>query len=125
MKKGDYIIIGIILIITSALFFITQNSSNEHFSHLKATIFINNTVYKTIDLNSETQQTIQINESLGSNTIKIENNAIWIEDASCPDKICVLDGKIYEAGEILVCLPHKLLIEIEGYNNASVDDVTY
>jgi len=33
-------------------------------------------------------------------------------EADCPDKICVKHTNIKNAGETIICLPHKLVIEI-------------
>lgn len=49
------------------------------------------------------------------NLIRIENETIAIIEADCPDKICVHTGPIHKSGEIIACLPHKLIIEIKEY----------
>ena len=59
----------------------------------------------------DTEFTVGDKES-GYNTVHIENGEIWIHDASCPDKICLSQGKISRDGEIIVCLPNQLLIKI-------------
>ncbi len=33
--------------------------------------------------------------------------------ADCHDKICVKTGAISQKGEVIACLPHKLIIEIK------------
>ncbi|MCR5758698.1 MAG: NusG domain II-containing protein [Selenomonas sp.] len=48
------------------------------------------------------------------NLIRIENEQIAVRDADCPDKICVQTGAISQPGEIIACLPHKLIIEIKS-----------
>ena len=35
-----------------------------------------------------------------------------MKDANCPDKICEGHQKISYKGETIVCLPHKVVIEI-------------
>ena len=35
-------------------------------------------------------------------------------DANCPDKYCVHQNPIHSAGEVIVCLPNKLVVEITG-----------
>ena len=49
------------------------------------------------------------------NLIRIENEKIAIIEADCPDKICVQTGAISRPGEVIACLPHKLIIEIKEY----------
>ena len=36
-----------------------------------------------------------------------------MKEADCPDKYCVKQGKIKNVGETIVCLPHKVVVEIE------------
>lgn len=51
----------------------------------------------------------------GHNRIRIENDQISIIAADCPDKVCVQTGAIRQPGEIIACLPHKLIIEIKEH----------
>ena len=51
-------------------------------------------------------------ENDGKNTLVIEDGKAFIKDATCPDKICEGHSKISYKGETIVCLPHKVVIEI-------------
>lgn len=51
-------------------------------------------------------------ENDGKNTLVIEDGKAFIKDATCPDKICEGHSKISFRGETIVCLPHKVVIEI-------------
>lgn len=55
-----------------------------------------------------------ITTSLGTNVISIENGEAHMEDADCPGHDCIDQGAIGSKGEIIVCLPHKLIVNIEG-----------
>lgn len=48
------------------------------------------------------------------NHIRIKNETIACDEADCPDKICMHTGTIAKPGEIIACLPHKLIIEIKS-----------
>jgi hypothetical protein len=37
-----------------------------------------------------------------------------MKDADCPDKLCEKTGKISKNGETIVCLPHRVVVEIQG-----------
>ena len=50
----------------------------------------------------------------GKNRLVIEGGKASIVEADCPDGICVKQGKISHTGQTIVCLPHKLVIEITG-----------
>ncbi|WP_179395866.1 NusG domain II-containing protein [Lacticaseibacillus absianus] len=48
------------------------------------------------------------------NEIVTTGAQIQITEADCSDQVCVRRGKISKPGETIVCLPHKLLIEIHS-----------
>ncbi|MCR5675892.1 MAG: NusG domain II-containing protein [Lachnospiraceae bacterium] len=58
------------------------------------------------------------------NTVVIENGTCRVSEADCPDRICVERGRISVSGETIVCLPHRLVIEVIGAERAGVDDVS-
>lgn len=47
-----------------------------------------------------------------SNTLVIENGKAYVSEANCPDKICAGHKPVSYKGETIVCLPHKVVIEI-------------
>lgn len=60
----------------------------------------------------------------GFNTISTENGYVWIDDADCDDKLCVLQGKISGSGQVIICLPHRLVVRIEGSGERDLDAVS-
>ncbi|MCD8159943.1 MAG: NusG domain II-containing protein [Clostridiales bacterium] len=60
----------------------------------------------------------------GTNRLVIEDGTACIEDADCPDRLCVKQGKIRYAGDSLICLPHSLVVEITGSDELALDGVT-
>ena len=50
----------------------------------------------------------------GTNTVLVEKGRIRVSEADCPDQICVHQGWISDGLIPIVCLPHRLLIEIVG-----------
>lgn len=46
------------------------------------------------------------------NLLVIEDGYAFIKDASCPDKLCVKQGKVHKSGETLVCLPNITTVKI-------------
>ena len=55
----------------------------------------------------------------GTNTICIKDGKVWMKEADCPDHICVRTGKIQHVGQSIVCLPHKVVVEIVEKGNLS------
>lgn len=63
-------------------------------------------------------QTIELEGEGGSNTLVIEGGKAWITEADCPDGLCLGMGKISSAGQSIVCLPHKLVVEVKSEGSA-------
>ena len=57
---------------------------------------------------------LEISTEYGSNTIHIEPGAISIIQADCPDRICMAQGKLTGSGIPIICMPHRLVIEVQG-----------
>ena len=53
----------------------------------------------------------------GSNILIIQDGCAWLEDADCPDKLCVRQGKIELDGQCITCLPNKLTVTIYADNS--------
>lgn len=59
----------------------------------------------------------------GENILHIEKGEVWLEDANCPDKLCVQQGKIQYVGEAIICLPNGVVVEINGEDDMALDGV--
>jgi hypothetical protein len=60
----------------------------------------------------------------GRALIEISDASIHIRDSDCPQKLCVRQGRIRRVGEIIVCVPNKITIWIEGRRPHPFDAVT-
>lgn len=63
---------------------------------------------------SEDARLLLQDASGNENLLVIEGGSARLEDADCPDRLCVRQGAISRSGESIICLPHKLVITIEG-----------
>lgn len=71
-----------------------------------------------LPLDVDAQRTVAT--SLGSNTIAVEGGQVRVSEADCPNHDCIGQGAIDEVGEQIVCLPHKLWVEVvEGGSGSS------
>lgn len=67
---------------------------------------------------------VELGEPGHGNTLVIENGAAQVIAADCPDQVCVRQGAVRYNGESIVCLPHKLIVSIEGGGSNGVDGST-
>ncbi|MFW2490087.1 NusG domain II-containing protein [Clostridium chromiireducens] len=88
---------------------------NRHYNGICAEITVDGKISKTIALSEHRgDEQIDIKTPYGHNTVEIKDKSIKIVDADCKDKICMHSDFISEPGQIIVCLPHKLMIEIKS-----------
>lgn len=52
-----------------------------------------------------------------TNTLVIKDGEAVMTEADCPDGICVAHRPIKNTGESIVCLPHKIVVEIQSEEN--------
>lgn len=55
----------------------------------------------------------------GTNLLIIQDGEAWIEEASCPDGLCMNMGKISRKGQSIVCLPNQVVVEVVDSEGAS------
>ncbi|MBP1744583.1 MAG: hypothetical protein H6Q58_1561 [Firmicutes bacterium] len=126
MKKGDKIaaiVIALIVVISSigVLVFMNMSGSSHHIAEIKQ----DGKVIRTIDLDQvESSEEIRIAYEDEYNIIRVEKGRIRIIDSDCPDKLCVKTGWITEPGQSVICLPHKLIIKIQG-GSREIDENVY
>ena len=123
-RKKDFILISCILLFAVTLLGIqkTYGSSGD-----TVTITVNQEIYGTYSLDQD--QTIRIENESGTNIVRIQNHEVWMEEADCPDGYCMEQGHISQSHQTLVCLPHKLVVEVtegdsgQGSSQPPVADV--
>lgn len=59
------------------------------------------------------------------NVILYQDGKIRMIAGNCPDQICVHHSAIYATGESIICLPHKIVVEIIGEKGNELDGVAY
>lgn len=107
MKKKDFILIGIIVLVILALYLVISLTKQDG-------------AYVIVRVNGEQVAKYSLLEdgeyelNGGTNLLKIENGKAYLVSANCPDHLCVKQGKIDQAGETITCLPNRLTITVYG-----------
>lgn len=66
---------------------------------------------------------LTVASSAGTNVIEVQSGKVRVSEADCPNQDCVEQGWISNAGQQIVCLPHKLVVNITDEDTASAYDV--
>ena len=121
LKKKDIILIAVILAVSLAgLIFLKMQ---KHPGGRYAVVYIDGEEYGKYDL--AVPKEILIDNAHGHNKIVIENGCVRMEEADCPDLICVHHKSISYDKENIICLPHRLIVEVQGGEESGIDAVTY
>ncbi len=118
-RRKDCILIGAVLLLTiltalAAAFF--QKDAGQ-----TVRILTDGKLYAKYSLTDD--QVIMIEGQYGYNKIVIENGTAYVEDADCPDKYCMKYKPISRGNETIVCLPHRLVVEITGKADIQQPDI--
>ncbi len=123
MKKNDVILIVVLLAAALAVYGFISLFSAKNTKEAQAVVYLDGEVQGRYPLDHDTSVTIQA-ESGGYNILEIRNGKADITEASCPDKICVNHCPVQNRGESLVCLPNKIVVEIENGGETEIDGST-
>ena len=55
------------------------------------------------------------------NTVEVKDEEIRIKSSDCPEQICVNTGYISKPGPAIICLPHRVVIEIQTVDGQTDD----
>src|SRR5665648_89347 len=120
MTKADKILIIFVLIASFTSMFLVKNLA-LNYTNEYVVIKVNNEGYKKYSLDDSLNEEIVIQTEYGRNVVVIKDGFVYVSEADCPDKLDVKQGKISKPGDIIVCLPNKLVIEITGDNEIGLD----
>lgn len=110
--RNDVILAAVIVIIAVAgLLFINGTKVEGE----RVVVKINGVETQSHSLSENTQFEIKTGKNNGDyNVVIIENGKVRVNEANCPDGICKDYRPISCVGETIICLPHKVVIEIVG-----------
>lgn len=117
--KKDIILLSSILLFAAAGFLALWFFGRREGTFVR--ILLEGRPYGEYDLREDRE--ISVAYSGGFNKVIIEDGKVCVAEADCPDGWCVRHAAVSRAGEVIVCLPHRLVVEIRG-NAPAVDAYT-
>ncbi|MBE5869969.1 MAG: NusG domain II-containing protein [Lachnospiraceae bacterium] len=110
MNRRDGILITILLLTAGILYMIFSYADGQDADRVVVTL--DGELYGVYPLSENKVFTVETDR--GYNVIVIEDKQVYIKEADCPDGYCMKQGKIRTGQESLVCLPHRLVVEVES-----------
>ena len=76
-------------------------------------------LYASYDLAED--QTVELTLDGGTILSRSRMEKVKMLSADCPDQYCVQHAAISDHNETIICLPHRLVLEIHGGGDGDVD----
>ena len=113
-KRNSAILIASLLALFLVLYLIQRlsSASYEEASSLKAVIRIGGEKVHTMDLDHDETYTVKTPDG-HYNVVVVENHCVRVLEADCRNQVCVKTGQIRYPGEVIACMPHEMILDIE------------
>ena len=109
-RKNEFVLILVLLaIILIGFLFVRIQHQKDAFT---VDVSVDGRTIATYRLDEEVDTWIDGYQG-GRNHLVIHDGYARIEEADCPDKLCVKQGTVSESGESLVCLPNRVVVAIK------------
>ena len=114
-KESIFIAVLILtgLVLLSAVLFLSKEGG-------EAVVEVSGSEVARFPLNEERTYLIE-GKNGGTNLLVIRDGKAWMEDASCPDGLCINMGKIHASGQSIICLPNEVVVSVETDRSSSDD----
>ena len=66
---------------------------------------------------------LQVKGELGLSEIIIDQQGARIASSPCPTQRCVLSGPHRHAGDLIACVPNRILITLRGHTESTYDAI--
>lgn len=117
-KMKDLLLIIIVLAVAGLAFLLHEKIGAKGASCI--TVKVNGVTEGVYSLGEDRE--IEING--GTNRLVIKNGKADMVEASCPDKLCVNQKAVSKNNESIICLPNKVIVEVDSSENSDLDAVT-
>ena len=120
MKKNDIILIAVVLL--AAAFVFSWSASKKSEEGGEVIVYVDGKENATYSLDEKGEYLIKTEH--GKNLLVIKDGKADVTEADCPDKLCVKQNQISKNGETIVCLPHKVVVEVVSSKEAQFDAIS-
>ena len=120
LNRNDIILIVVLSVFSALftiyLFMVTQLGD-------KVSVYVDGQLTGEYPLDTDTEVDIR-GYNGGINEMSISDGRVRMSGASCPDRLCIHQGRISRAGQSVVCLPNRVILRIDGKEKLDYDAVT-
>jgi len=116
------LLLGVLVCILSAWFFIRASMNG---GPVVADIYHADTLLATYPLPQLGEQPIhfQVDGSLGTTEVMLDSHGARIVSSPCTTQRCVLSGSHQHAGDMVACVPNRVLVALRGAAGSAFDAI--
>lgn len=111
------ILLALVMLLLVVCYAVRQTDSGT-----QVVVMVDGEKYGSYPLNQDQEISIVI-DGVVTNQLVIQDGAADITEANCPDKLCVYQREISKSNEMIVCLPNKVVVEIDGSEESGFDTI--
>ncbi len=122
MKRWDFYLIILVLSAAGIWYLFNSHDFNgDRGKGARVHIYSDSVETAVLPLDRDTSLTVN---GYGGYTclVNITSGRVNVTEATCPDKLCVRQKSISKNGETIVCLPARIVIEIETSAERGLSD---
>jgi len=120
LTSGDWCLVAFLLAATVFSYLPRQRSVPDGTQIL---ILSNGSIVQSLDPAKDAEGSVQ--GPLGLSRYGLQGGGIRMKDSPCPNKTCVRMGKIRRSGDMIVCVPNRVVIRIVRKGQTDLDGVTF
>ena len=121
-KKNDIVLIAALLLIAVLAYVGMSIYQGQITKDAVAYVTIDGVEYGSYPLEIDVTERIELPDG-SYNLLVIKDGKADVTEASCPDGICVNHRAIDKQGQSIVCLPNKVVVEIQNSEESEIDFV--
>ncbi|BAD39888.1 MAG: hypothetical protein CWE10_14640 [Symbiobacterium thermophilum] len=87
----------------------------------QAVVTVAGAPWRTLDLRQDGLYPVE--PAGGHLVVEVADGAVRVREADCPDQVCVLTGWISSPGDMIVCVPYRVVIQITGDSGVGPDAI--
>lgn len=120
--KNDIIFLTVIIILAIAVYLIFSFFFSSDGDVVN--ISVDGTPYGSYPLDTDARIEIKNSSGQVTNVLIIENDSAHMEEATCPDKLCIKQKTISKDNESIICLPNKVAVTVTSKNESDIDVIS-
>ncbi|MDO4632797.1 MAG: NusG domain II-containing protein [Eubacteriales bacterium] len=121
-KVRTLILLAVLLIGSAAALYLQKHTLQEDGTY--AIVQVNGEVAAKMPLSKDNSMVVGDGKK-DYNIVEVKDGKVRMNDADCPDKICVNTGWVSDSGSVIACLPHGVIVIVANDDEDAVDTAAY